>query len=99
VVHRVAPDTAGKAVLFFHDHLHDGEPIAMDCPVRKWLCHNDILYERRPNNDDAPVALTASQQEAQKHLELAQQCEANGQIEEATQSYRRAYRLDPSLDV
>jgi 2OG-Fe(II) oxygenase superfamily len=97
VLHTVAADTAGKAVVFFHGLLHDGEPIDPKCPVEKWIYRTDIMYERDENSIMASW-LTASQREARQHLEEAQRLEANGQLAEARINYNRAYRLDPALD-
>jgi hypothetical protein len=99
VLHTVAADTAGKAVLFYHGLLHDGEPVAEDCPVQKWIFRTEIMYRR----DEASIiavneSLTIEQQEARQHLRAAQRLEANRQIVEAIQCYKKAYRLDPTLE-
>jgi hypothetical protein len=99
VLHTVPADAAGKAVLFYHGLLHDGEPIAEDCPVQKWIFRSEIMYRR----DEASIvavdeSLTAEQREARQHLRTAQRLEANRQIAEAIQCYKKAYRLDPTLE-
>lgn len=94
VLHRVEADKAGKAVVFFHDLMHDGEPLKEGSPP-KWLFRTEILFERDP--ETAPQ-LTSEQKEAREFLKKAEQAEEGGRLPEAVSFYKKAYRLDPSLD-
>lgn len=94
VVHRVEADKAGKAVLFFHDLMHDGEPLK-EGSAPKWLFRTDVMYERDP--ETAPK-LSLKQIEAREILAEAEKAEEDGKIPEATRLYKKAYRLDPTLD-
>lgn len=95
ILHRVEADKAGKAVVFFHDLMHDGEPLKERSPP-KWLFRTEIMYARDP--ETAPK-LTSKQLEAREFLKKAEMAEVAGDIPGATQLYRRAYRLDPALDA
>jgi len=94
VLHRVEADKAGKAVVFFHDLMHDGEPLKDGSPP-KWLFRTEVMYERDP--DSAPK-LSSVQVEARELLKEAEKAEMSCDIPEATRLYRKAYRLDPTLD-
>jgi len=94
VWHRVEADSAGKASMFFHDLLHDGEPLKEGSPP-KWLFLTKVMFERDPTS--APT-MTQDQRDARLFLEQAEHAETVGDIIEATRLYRKAYRLDPSLD-
>jgi len=94
ILYRVEADKAGKAVIFFHDHMHDGEPLKEGSPP-KWLFRSEVMFERDP--DTAPK-LSKEQMEAREYLEKAEAAETTGQISEAIKLYNRAYRLDPSLE-
>lgn len=94
VLHRVEAEKAGTASVFFHDLMHDGEPLKEGSP-EKWLFRTEIMYEREP--DSAPQ-LTKSERDAKGYLQQAELAECSGDILEATKFYKMAYRLDPSLD-
>ena len=94
VLHKVEADKAGKAVVFFHDLMHDGEPLKEGSPP-KWLFRTEVMYERDP--ETAPK-LTPDQREARDALQQAEAAEEAGNIQQAIQLYNRAYRLDPSLE-
>jgi len=95
VLHRVEADQAGKAVVFFHDLMHDGEPLKDGSPP-KWLFRTEIMYERDP--DSAPK-LSLVQIEARNLLKEAEEAETKCNIPEATRLYKKAYRLDPALSM
>lgn len=61
VLHRIEADCAGKAIVFRHGLMHDGEPLQKGSPP-KWLFHTEVMFER----DEASAApqLSAAQQEA-----------------------------------
>lgn len=101
----VSSDQAGKALLFIHDLLHEGETLevrredgdvdkdAVAAP--KWLLIAQVLYTRDPST--AP-RLTETQMEARIIMKEAEEAEMNGDIALAIKKYNRAYRLDPSLE-
>lgn len=95
VLHRVEADKAGKAVLFLHDMMHDGEPLK-EGSAFKWIFRTEIIYERDP---DTAAVLTEQQIEARILQGQAEKAEIAGDIPEAIKLYRRAYRLDPSLEA
>jgi len=93
VLHRVEADKAGKAVVFFHDLMHDGEPLKEESPP-KWLFRTEILFERDPETAPKP---TSEQKNAREFLQKAEKAEADCNWKEAMSFYNKAYRLDPSL--
>lgn len=93
-MHRVVAEEAGTASVFFHDLMHDGEPLKKGSPP-KWLFRTEIMYERDP--DSAPK-MSPEQQEARKYLSQAEDAEMKGNITEAIALYKVAYRLDPDLE-
>merc|ERR1712154_136067 len=94
ILHRVEADKAGKAVVFFHDLMHDGEPLKDNSPP-KWLFRTEILFERDPST--APQ-MTKEQREAREFVKQAEYFEEQGQLIKAISYYKKAYRLDPSLE-
>lgn len=94
VIHRVEADKKGKAVVFFHDLMHDGEPLKEGSPP-KWLFRTDVMFERDPAT--APQR-SPEQIEARHILKQAEQAENDGDIPGAIRLYNRAYHLDPSLE-
>ncbi|CAJ1936489.1 unnamed protein product [Cylindrotheca closterium] len=94
VLHRVEAEQAGTASVFFHDLMHDGEPLKTGSPP-KWLFRTEIMYQRDPKS--APT-LTKTEVEARQFLGLAEESESNGEINKAILLYNRAYRLDPRLE-
>lgn len=94
VLHRIEADKAGKAVVFFHDLMHDGEPLQEGSP-EKWLFRSEIIFERDP--ETAPQ-LTIEEKEARELLKRAEVAEEECNILEAIHLYKKAYRLDPTLD-
>lgn len=94
VLYRVEAEKAGTASVFFHELMHDGEPLKPGSPP-KWLFRTEIMYERDP--DSAPK-MTPAEAEARKLLALAEKAESSGDISKAITLYNRAYRLDPQLE-
>ena len=88
--HRVEADKAGKAVVFLHDLMHDGEPLKAGSPP-KWLFRSEVMFERDP--DTAPK-MSEQEIEARKYLKMAEDAESQGNILSATSFYKKAYRLD-----
>mmetsp|Transcript_9484 Transcript_9484/g.13947 ORF Transcript_9484/g.13947 Transcript_9484/m.13947 type:complete len:274 (-) Transcript_9484:232-1053(-) len=95
VLHRIEADKAGKAVVFFHDLLHDGEPLKQGSPP-KWVFRTEIMYER--DVETAPK-LSSDQLQARQYLQKAEAAEDKANFLEATNFYKLAYRLDRSLDT
>ena len=93
--HRVEADKAGKAVVFLHDLMHDGEFLKAGSPP-KWLFRSEVMFERDP--DTAPK-MSEQQIEARKYLKMAEDAESQGDILSATSLYKKAYRLDFRLDT
>jgi hypothetical protein len=60
--------------------------------IHKSCCTNAILMIH-----SAPQ-MTKDQRDARIFLQQAELAENNGDIKEATKFYKKAYRLDPSLD-
>merc|ERR1712013_731865 len=67
VSHRVESNRAGKAVVFFHDLMHDGEPLKVGSPS-KWLFRTEVMYRRDPAT--AP-RLSEDQRTARKYVQEA----------------------------
>jgi len=88
-------DTVGKAVVFWHDVMHQGQPLAADCQEPKWLLITQVLFRRDPSS--APQ-WTADQRLAREFLKQAEAAEMQGHIQEAIRCYNKAYKLDPSLE-
>mmetsp|Transcript_27343 Transcript_27343/g.66375 ORF Transcript_27343/g.66375 Transcript_27343/m.66375 type:complete len:272 (-) Transcript_27343:1564-2379(-) len=94
VLYRVEAEQAGTASVFFHELMHDGEPLKKGSPP-KWLFRTEIMYQRDP--ESAPKA-TLTEIEARKYMALAEEAESKGEIIKAMSLYKRAYRLDPQLE-
>eukprot|EP00566_Odontella_aurita_P017423 CAMPEP_0113557432 /NCGR_PEP_ID=MMETSP0015_2-20120614/17790_1 /TAXON_ID=2838 /ORGANISM="Odontella" /LENGTH=267 /DNA_ID=CAMNT_0000458861 /DNA_START=115 /DNA_END=915 /DNA_ORIENTATION=+ /assembly_acc=CAM_ASM_000160 len=89
VLHRVEANKAGKAVLFFHDLMHDGEQLKEGSPP-KWMFRTDVLYQRDVST--APE-LTKYQRQARELLKQAEALETAGSISGAIRIYKNAYKL------
>lgn len=94
VLHRVEAEKAGTASVFFHDLMHDGEPLKQGSPP-KWLFRTEIMYQRDP--ESAPK-LSDEQKQAREFLDQAELAENSGDISGAITFYKKAYRLDPELE-
>ena len=105
VIAKVHSDEAGKAVIFTHDLLHEGEPLEVQkedgtidestMAAPKWLLIGQILYKR--DQTSAPE-LTPQQLEARDLLRQAEEAEVQQEISKAIKLYSKAYKLDPSLE-
>jgi len=94
ILYKVEADHAGKAIIFFHGLMHDGEPLTEDAPA-KWLFLCSVFYRRDP--ETAPQ-LSDEHREARRLFEEAVAAEEAGNIPQAIKLYKQSYRLDPSLD-
>ncbi|KAL1411364.1 hypothetical protein Q8F55_002319 [Vanrija albida] len=82
----------------FRDALrHDGEVLALG---EKFLLRTDVMFERvdGPFDFDAVFAGLGREEQAAEALKLAAALEDAGNHGEAVAWYRKAYRLDPSLE-
>mmetsp|Transcript_12907 Transcript_12907/g.31391 ORF Transcript_12907/g.31391 Transcript_12907/m.31391 type:complete len:293 (-) Transcript_12907:873-1751(-) len=105
VIAKVHSDEAGKALIFTHDLLHEGEPLEVQkedgtidestTAAPKWLLVGQILYKR--DKKSAPE-LTPQQLEARELLRQAEEAEVQQEISKAIKLYSKAYKLDPSLE-
>ena len=68
---QVEADKVGKAIVFLHGLMHDGQPLAPNSPP-KWLHRVMVNYRRDP--DTAPK-LTADEQTARDLLKQAKKAE------------------------
>lgn len=94
ILYKVESDQAGRAAVFFHGLLHDGEPLAENSPP-KWIFIASVYYRRDP--ETAPT-LSEDQTRARQFLDDAMAAEEEGKLDQATQFYKQAYRLDPLLE-
>ena len=83
VLHRVEAENSGTSIF-----LKEGSP-------PNWLFRAEIMYKRDP---DSASKLSKEQLEARMYLRLAGQAEEDGDIMDAINLYKKAYRLDPSLE-
>lgn len=91
----VEGDSVGKAVVFWHDMLHQGQPLDEDSHEPKWLLVTQILFQRDPSS--APQ-YTEDERMAREWLKQAEEAEQQRNVPEAIRLYNKAYRLDPSLE-
>lgn len=94
VLYKVESDKKGKAVVFFHDLMHDGEPLK-EGSAPKWLFRTEILFRRDP--DTAPQ-LTENQIQAREFLKQAEAAEEGSNFAAAIKYYNKAYKLDSTLE-
>lgn len=94
VLHRIESDSAGRAVVFFHGLMHDGEPLAEGSPP-KWIFRALVYYKRDPQS--APQ-MTLEEKEARRLFKEAVAAEEGGDISGAIKLYSKAFKLDPSLE-
>jgi len=89
ILHRVVP-AAGMALVFNHHILHEGEELKSDV---KYLMRSDVMFRRQKSPEIDPKERSALEIMAQ-----AQQSEIDGKYREATELYRRAFKLWPPLE-
>jgi hypothetical protein len=82
------PSRPGCALVFNHQLLHDGEPLADGAPP-KWLIRTDVLFRRQPDGRP-PKSAAVLEAEALEVEAQAIECEDPMR---ATELYRRAERL------
>jgi len=86
---RIVP-TPGMALVFNHIILHEGEALRSGV---KYLMRSDIMFQRQD-----PPNIDPKEQLALSLLSQAQTKEKEGQFSEATEYYKRAFRLWPALE-
>lgn len=96
VLASVGGEFAGQAAIFWHDILHQGEPLGEDDENDKWLLITQVMFERDP---DTAQQLTPDQRQARRYLQQAEEAEEEGKITEAIRLYNKAYRLDRTLEA
>jgi len=80
----------GEVLLFPVDMYHEGQSLTGG---EKYILRTDVMFERA----DAPV-LTPNQEKAQEALNMAREHERQGNAAEAVACYRRAIKLDRSIE-
>ena len=89
VVHAVRP-VAGRAVVYWHETLHAGQPVgAAEC---KYCLRTDVMYRRDP-----PLATAPADAEAYELYQRARSLEGAGDAMAALDCLRRAKRLSPLI--
>jgi len=89
ILHRVVP-VSGMALVFNHNILHEGEALKSGV---KYLMRSDIMFRRQNSLEIDPKERRAIEIMAQ-----AQQSEVDGKYNEATELYKRAFKLWPPLE-
>jgi len=89
IIQSISPEK-GSALLFHHRLLHEGEILKEGY---KYILRSDIVYKRTHFPDIKP-----SERDAIDWLIKAQQLEIDKYYKEATQYYKKAYRLWPELE-
>ena len=90
----VEGNAVGKAAVFWHDVMHQGQPLVANS-APKWLLITQVLFVRDPST--APQ-WTTEQRLARDYLKQAEAAEVAGNIPEAIRCYNKAFKLDPSLE-
>jgi len=78
------------ALVFNHIILHEGEALLSGV---KYIMRSDIMFQRQD-----PPNIDPKEQLALSLLSQAQSKEKEGQFSEATEYYKRAFRLWPALE-
>uniref|UniRef100_A0A7S4W0D2 Fe2OG dioxygenase domain-containing protein n=1 Tax=Ditylum brightwellii TaxID=49249 RepID=A0A7S4W0D2_9STRA len=94
ITHRVEANKAGKAVIFFHGLMHDGEPLVDNSPP-KWLFRTEVIYRRVQGTE---LKLSVEQMKARELMEKAKDLEVAGIFAEAARCYNQAFKLDETLE-
>eukprot|EP00736_Rhodelphis_marinus_P009249 Rmarinus@m.27136 len=89
VLFKVQPE-AGMALVFRHPILHEGEPVLEGL---KYIQRSDVMYIR-----ESKSPLTDAQEKAVQLLRKAEELERSHRGMEAIDYYRRAVKLDPTLE-
>eukprot|EP00039_Didymoeca_costata_P022182 m.3971 g.3971 ORF g.3971 m.3971 type:complete len:314 (-) comp2860_c0_seq1:147-1088(-) len=80
----------GRALLFFHNIVHEGVPVAEGS--EKYIIRSDLMHTRNPkicDSEEDRIAFDLYQQ--------ADELSAQGKIMEATKLYKRLVKLSPAL--
>ncbi|CAK8993514.1 uncharacterized protein LOC106156453 [Durusdinium trenchii] len=84
--------TAGSALVFTQQTLlHEGEQVTSG---QKYALRSDIMFTRTTKRE-----LTPQEIEGGEALQRAKDAEAKGDLDDAVLNYRRAFKLDPSLEA
>jgi len=92
IVAEVRPE-AGSCLLFYQPGLlHEGEAIQSG---QKHILRSDVIFKREPGTGEQQ---TEAQRQALSLLAQAQDAETKKEYEHAMRLYKKAFRLDPSLE-
>ena len=83
---------AGRAVLFFHNTLHQSRPIRPGSRARKYIIRSDVMYRRDP-----PVLATEADKRAFEEYRQAEALAEKGEGERSAQLYRSAFKKSRTL--
>ena len=89
VVHTIRPEL-GRALVYYHQTLHAGEPVGAGCA--KYCLRTDVMYERRP-----PICTEPKDVKAFELIVAARAKEAAGEPMEALPLYMRAKKLSDGI--
>lgn len=92
ILAEISPEV-GSCLLFFQPGLlHEGEAIQKG---QKHILRSEVMFKRKPGTGEKQ---TDQQREAISFLNQAQEAEADKKFELAMRLYKKAFRLDPSLE-
>jgi hypothetical protein len=78
-------------LVFQHNILHEGEKLASG---QKYLMRSDVMYQQQvAPSQQTPMSL------ALELIDLAEQHETSGRMNDAISCYQRAYKLCPELEA
>ena len=89
VVHTIRPEL-GRALVYYHQTLHAGEPVGAGCA--KYCLRTDVMYERSP-----PICTEPKDVKAFELILEARAKEAAGEPMEALPLYMRAKKLSAGI--
>jgi len=81
----------GMAIVFLQNMLHEGNPLENGV---KYIMRTDIMFNRVEKFDDGKEK---SEEEALRLLHMAEDLERSGQMDKATQYYKRAFQMSKKL--
>jgi len=89
VVHKI-PAAAGKALVFYHAIVHEGEEVGAGCS--KYFIRTDVMYKRK-----VPLCLTEKDKLAFDLYQQAKELASDGKEMEATSLFMKAFKTSPAL--
>ncbi|XP_074644083.1 uncharacterized protein LOC141900911 [Tubulanus polymorphus] len=85
VLIRIKPET-GMATVFNHHRLHEGEQLKSG---EKYILRTDIMFQKEQGEEVVDEAY----EKAMKLISMAEQLEADGEVMEAAEMYRKAFKI------